>query len=76
MSQIKEQVENNNEKASVWSNEWKRDLIFFSENHFISLTAKKSNTVNCTLNICVEHLFVLLIEKIICNLYLTYKSFL
>ena len=32
-------------------------FFFFSEDHFISFTAKKSNTVNCTLNICVEHLF-------------------
>lgn len=41
----------------------KKGSIFFNEDHFISLTAKKSNTVNCTLNICVEHLFVLWIKK-------------
>lgn len=63
LSQIKKQLQNN-EKALVWSNEWKRDQdFFFNEGHFISLTAKKSNAVNCTLNICVEHLFVLSIKK-------------
>lgn len=41
----------------------KDQKIFLNENHFISLTAKKSNTVNYTLNICVEHLFVPLIKK-------------
>lgn len=68
LSQIKEQLQNHNEKASGWSNEWKRDqklFFFFSEDHFISLTAKKSNTVNCTLNICVEHLFVLLTKSFV-----------
>lgn len=72
LPQIKKQLQNNNEKASVWSNEWKRDQNFFNEDHFISLTAKKSNTVNRTPNICVEHLFVLLKKSfVICIWHIT-----
>ena len=78
LSQIKEQLQNNNGKALGWSNEWKRDqnyLFFFSEDHFLSLTAKTSNTVNCTLkHLCWTSICSL--NKIICNLYLTYKRFL